>query len=118
MMLKKLARKKSIHVMLTFNPREVDVLLVTGPVTKRTTSQLVAIYEKIPEPKAVIGVGACPNMGCTYMNVYGELGPSEEIDGPLENIIPVDAKVPGCAVRPQDVVSKVIEVLPKILEGK
>ena len=43
--------------------------------------------------------------------------PSEEIEGPVENIIPVDAKVPGCAVRPQDVLSGVVSILPKLLDA-
>ena len=43
--------------------------------------------------------------------------PSEEIEGPVENIIPVDAKVPGCAVRPQDVLAGVVSLLPKLLDA-
>ncbi len=55
-------------------------------------------------------------MGGVYKNIHGDI-PSEEIDGPVENIIPVDAKVPGCAVRPQDVLSGVVSILPKLLDA-
>ena len=91
-------------IFLTWNPREADVLVVTGPVTKHNKEPLKAIYEAIPEPKAVIAAGACALMGGVYKNIHGDI-PSEEICGPVDEIIPVDAKVPGCAVRPEDVLA-------------
>ena len=103
-------------VFLTWNPREADVLVVTGPVTKFNEEPLKKIYEAIPEPKAVVAAGACALMGGVYKNIHGDI-PSEEIMGPVENIIPVDAKVPGCAVRPEDVLSGVVAALPKLLEA-
>ncbi|MCX6695428.1 MAG: hypothetical protein NTU61_03955 [Candidatus Altiarchaeota archaeon] len=106
------------RVMFTFNPREADVLVVTGPITVRTLPQLKAIYENMPEPKAVVAVGACANMGGIYVNVFGDLGPSEQIAGPLEKILPVDAKAAGCAPRPEDVIKAVASVIPKLVEAK
>ena len=103
-------------VFLTWNPREADVLVVTGPVTKFNEEPLKKIYEAIPEPKAVVAAGSCALMGGVYKNIHGDI-PSEEIMGPVENIIPVDAKVPGCAVRPEDVLSGVVAALPKLLEA-
>jgi energy-converting hydrogenase B subunit M len=103
-------------VFLTWNPREADVLVVTGPVTKFNEEPLKKIYEAIPEPKAVVAAGSCALMGGVYKNIHGDI-PSEEIMGPVENIIPVDAKVPGCAVRPQDVLSGVVAALPKLLNA-
>lgn len=103
-------------VFLTWNPREADVLVVTGPVTKPNEEPLKKIYEAIPEPKAVVAVGACALMGGVYKNIHGDI-PSEEIMGPVENVIPVDAKVPGCAVRPEDLLSGVVAALPKLLEA-
>jgi len=103
-------------VFLTWNPREADVLVVTGPVTKLNEEPLKKIYEAIPNPKAVIAAGSCALMGGVYKNIHGDI-PSEEIMGPVDNIIPVDAKVPGCAVRPEDVISGVVAALPKLLEA-
>ena len=103
-------------VFLTWNPREADVLVVTGPVTKFNEEPLKKIYEAIPEPKAVVAAGSCALMGGVYKNIYGDIQ-SEEIMGPVENIIPVDAKVPGCAVRPQDILSGVVAALPKLLNA-
>ncbi|KZX15674.1 formate hydrogenlyase subunit 7 [Methanobrevibacter cuticularis] len=103
-------------VFLTWNPREADVLVVTGPVTKLNEEPLKKIYEAIPEPKAVVAAGACALMGGVYKNIHGDI-PSEEIMGPVDNIIPVDAKVPGCAVRPEDLLSGVVAALPKLLDA-
>ncbi|GAA5818064.1 MAG: energy-converting hydrogenase B subunit M [Methanobrevibacter sp. CfCl-M3] len=104
------------NVFLTWNPREADVLVVTGPVTYFNKEPLKKIYEAIPNPKAVIAAGSCALMGGVYKNIHGDI-PSEEICGPVENIIPVDAKVPGCAVRPQDILSGVVAALPKLLNA-
>ena len=103
-------------IFLTWNPREADVLIVTGPVTKHNEQPLKAIYEAIPEPKAVIAAGACALMGGVYKNIHGDI-PSEEICGPVDQVIPVDAKVPGCAVRPEDVLAGAVSALPKLLDA-
>jgi len=103
-------------IFLTWNPREADVLVVTGPVTKHNEQPLKAIYEAIPEPKAVIAAGACALMGGVYKNIHGDI-PSEEICGPVDLVIPVDAKVPGCAVRPEDVLAGAVAALPKLLDA-
>ncbi|MDR2623881.1 MAG: NADH-quinone oxidoreductase subunit B family protein [Methanobrevibacter sp.] len=104
------------NVFLTWNPREADVLVVTGPVTKLNKKPLEKIYEAIPNPKAVVAAGSCALMGGVYKNIHGDI-PSEEICGPVENVIPVDAKVPGCAVRPQDILAGVVSALPKLLNA-
>ena len=104
-------------VFLTWNPREADVLVVTGPVTKHVEEPLKAIYEAIPEPKAVVAAGACATMGGVYKNINGDI-PSEEISGPVDKVIPVAAKIPGCAVRPEDVLSGVVSALPLLLNAK
>ncbi|MCQ8904409.1 MAG: NADH-quinone oxidoreductase subunit B family protein [Methanothermobacter sp.] len=103
-------------IFLTWNPREADVLIVTGPVTKQNEEPLKVIYNAIPEPKAVIAAGACALMGGVYKNIHGDI-PSEEICGPVDQVIPVDARVPGCAVRPEDVLAAAVAALPKLLEA-
>ena len=146
-MIKKNARKKSVHIMLvytggcngcdievlnallspyydleqyrvmiTFNPREADILLVSGPVTNRTKDQVVKIYEEIPEPKGVVAIGACALVGGVYSNVYGELGPSDQIVGAVDKIIPVDARASGCAPFPEEIIKAVASVIPKVVK--
>lgn len=104
------------NVFLTWNPREADILVVTGPVTYDNKEPLEEIYASIPDPKLVVAAGSCALMGGVYKNIYGDI-PSEEIEGPVENVIPVDAKVPGCACRPQDIVSAVVSALPSLINA-
>ncbi|MCI6775490.1 MAG: NADH-quinone oxidoreductase subunit B family protein [Methanobrevibacter boviskoreani] len=104
------------NIFLTWNPREADILVVTGPVTYQNKAPLLRIYDAIPEPKIVVAAGSCALMGGVYKNIHGDI-PSEEIMGPVDNVIPVDAKVPGCAVRPQDLLAGVVSVLPKLLDA-
>jgi len=103
------------RVLLTWNPREADVLLVTGTVNRLTLEPLKKIYEAIPEPKAVVAVGACAIMGGVFATMGGELGPSEEAMAPLEKHLPVAAKVPGCAPRPEDIIVTAVKALPLLM---
>lgn len=103
-------------VFLTWNPREADVLVVTGPVTHLNKNPLIKIYNSIPDPKIVVVAGSCALMGGVYKNIHGDI-PSEEIEGPVDKIIPVDAKIPGCSVRPKDILSGVVSILPKLLDA-
>jgi len=103
-------------VFLTWNPREADVLVVTGPVTHLNKNPLIKIYNSIPDPKIVVAAGSCALMGGVYKNIHGDI-PSEEIEGPVDKIIPVDAKIPGCSVRPKDILSGVVSILPKLLDA-
>lgn len=105
------------NVFLTWNPREADILVVTGPVTHQNRKPLEEIYEAIPDPKIVVAAGSCALMGGVYKNCYGDIE-SGEIDGPVENIIPVDAKVPGCACRPKDIIAGVVSALPHLINAK
>lgn len=103
-------------VMLTWNPREADILAVTGPVTKKMESALKEIYEAIPEPKLVAAVGACAVNGGPYANLGGDLGSSDQIVGGVAKVIPVDANIPGCPPRPEDILQAVASVIPLLAE--
>ncbi|HIP91676.1 MAG TPA: hypothetical protein EYH21_05205 [Methanothermococcus okinawensis] len=106
------------NVFLTWNPREADILIVSGCVTKVMKEPLKKIYESIPEPKAVVSIGCCALMGGVYGNIGGYLGTSDFIEGPVDRIIPVDVKVPGCPPRPEDIIEGILKAVPKIVEGK
>ena len=76
------------------SPRHADVLLVTGPVTTRMAQALRRAYEAMPEPRLVAALGDCA-LGC---NVLGSAG---ELAGPLEDLLPVSIRIPGCPPAPQ-----------------
>ena len=105
-------------VMLTWNPREADILAVTGPVTKKMEPALKEIYAAIPEPKLVAAIGSCAINGGTYANLGGDLGSSDQIVGGVSKVIPVDANIPGCAPRPEDVLQAVVSVIPLLAKKR
>ena len=75
------------------SPRHADMLLVTGPVTKNMENALRIAYDCTPDPKLVVAVGDC---GCTG-GIFGE---SYASCGAVENVVPVDLRIPGCPPTP------------------
>lgn len=75
------------------SPRHADVLLVTGPVSRHMETALIRTYAATPSPKWVIAAGDCACCG-------GEFGVSYASCGAVENVIPVDVKIPGCPPSP------------------
>jgi Ni,Fe-hydrogenase III small subunit len=78
------------------SPRHADVLLITGAVTTRMRGPLLAAYEAMPEPRRVAAFGDCA-LGCDV------LGLASELAGPLEDLIPVDVRIPGCPPTPDKI---------------
>jgi Ni,Fe-hydrogenase III small subunit len=75
------------------SPRHADVLLVTGPVTRQMELALKRTYEATPEPRIVIATGDCAIDCGVYAGSYA-------VSGPVESVIPVDIKIPGCPPTP------------------
>ena len=75
------------------SPRHADVLLVTGPVSRHMETALRRTWRATPAPKFVIAAGICACDG-------GEFGVSYASCGAVENVIPVDVKIPGCPPSP------------------
>ncbi len=94
----------------TGNPKQSDILLITGPVTKRSRERLVEIYAQMPEPKVVVCCGSCASTGGVFRDMYN-------IEGGVDQVIPVDVYVPGCACRPEQIIDGVVQALA-ILEQK
>ncbi|RUM43425.1 MAG: NADH-quinone oxidoreductase subunit B [Desulfurobacterium sp.] len=92
------------------NPKQSDILLVTGPVTKRARERLIRLYMEMPEPKVVVAVGACACTGGVFRGMYN-------VENGVDKFIPVDVYVPGCAARPENIIDGVVRAL-EILEKK
>jgi Ni,Fe-hydrogenase III small subunit len=75
------------------SPRHADVLLVTGTVTSRMRAPLLAAYATMPEPRRVVAIGECA-LG------RGVLASADELVGPVESVLPVDLRIPGCPPSP------------------
>jgi len=97
-------------IKLQGSPRHADVLICTGPVTRQARERLIRIYEQMPEPKFVIAVGSCALSGGAFRGCYN-------IMGGIDQVIPVDAYVPGCPPRPEAIIDGVVKLLAK-LQGK
>ncbi|TMM05568.1 MAG: oxidoreductase [Actinobacteria bacterium] len=88
------------------SPRHADVLLVTGPVTTRMATALRTAYDAMPEPRLVAALGDCA-LGC------GVLGHRTELVGALEDVLPVDIRIPGCPPSPQVIAERLLGGLDK-----
>jgi NADH-quinone oxidoreductase B subunit len=96
-------------VKLQGSPRHADVLICTGPVTLQARDRLVRIYEQMPDPKFVVAVGSCGLSGGAFQRCYG-------VVGGLDEVIPVNAFIPGCPPRPEAIIHGVVTLLNSLKE--
>jgi membrane-bound hydrogenase subunit mbhJ len=99
-------------IKLVGSPRHADVMLVTGPVVKKMKDRLLRVYSQIPDPKVVMCIGSCGISGGVFYDSYN-------LEGPVDEVIPVDVYVPGCPPRPEAIIHGVVTALAKLerLEG-
>jgi NADH-quinone oxidoreductase subunit B len=90
------------------SPRQADLLLVSGTITKKMARRLLNVYEQMPSPKYVIAVGACNVSGGLYHDSYNT------IHG-IDLIMPVDVYIPGCPPRPEEFMDAV-RVLQRLIK--
>jgi ech hydrogenase subunit C len=89
------------------DPKQADVLLVTGPANHRNKEVLKNLYDQMPAPKLVMAIGTCACSGGIFHNCTNVLGG-------VDKVIPVDVYVPGCAVRPEAIIDGVVLALNKL----
>lgn len=89
------------------DPKQADVMLVTGPVNNRNKTVLRNLYDQMPNPKLVMAVGTCACTGGVFHNCPNILGG-------IDKVIPVDVYIPGCAVRPEQIIDGVVLALEKL----
>ncbi len=85
------------------SPRHADVLLVTGPVSRHMEAALQRTLDATPTPRLVIAAGECACNG-------GEFGVSYASCGAVENVIPVNVKIPGCPPSPMELLRGILAV--------
>src|ERR1039458_8422905 len=91
------------------SPRHADVLLVTGQITTRMVEPLRRAYEAMPEPRLLAALGDCA-AGCAV------LGDPAQLAGPLEEILPVDLRIPGCPPTPWRITDTFLSVVRGVAE--
>src|SRR5436305_10779542 len=93
------------------SPRQADLMIVAGTVTKKMAPQVVRLFNQMPEPKYVIAMGACAISGGPFKQGYNVLKG-------IDRYLPVDVYIPGCPPRPEALLHAFMELQRKIDEQK
>lgn len=91
------------------SPRQADLMIVSGTVTKKMAPQVVRLYNQMPEPKYVIAMGACAISGGPFKQGYNVLKG-------IDRYIPVDVHIPGCPPRPEALIHAFMMLQRKIAD--
>ncbi len=98
-------------VVNTGNPKHADILLITGSVNERNVEIVRNLYAQMPEPKVVAAVGVCACSGGIFARAYN-------VHGGVDQVIPVDVYVPGCAARPESIIDGVVRAIAALEEKR
>lgn len=91
-------------------PRQADLMIVSGTVTKKMIVPIVRLYNQMPEPKYVLAMGACASGGGPFKEGYS-------VVSGVDKYIPTDVYVPGCPPTPQALLHGLI-TMQKLIDGQ
>lgn len=91
------------------SPRQCDVMIVAGTISKKMAPAVQTLYDQMPEPKWVIAMGNCAISGGPFV-FEGQYGIVEGAD----KLFPVDVFIPGCPPRPEALIEGILELEEKI----
>ena len=88
------------------SPRQADLLIVSGRLSKKMAPVLKLLYDQMPDPKWVIAMGDCASCGGVFNNYAVLQG--------VDEVVPVDVYVAGCPPRPEGLIHGIITLHKKI----
>lgn len=93
------------------SPRQADLMIVSGTVTKKMVPQIIRLFNQMAEPKYIIAMGACASGGGPFKEGYS-------VVSGIDKFIPVDIYIPGCPPTPQALLNGLIALQKKIDKEK
>jgi Ni,Fe-hydrogenase III small subunit len=91
--------------------RHADVLLCTGSANRLTLPIIKKLYDQMPKPGFVVVFGACGSSRGLFKDSYNT-------GQPLDEVIPVDAYIPGCPPKPEAIIGGLVKLVGKIRQKK
>ena len=92
---------------LAGSPRQADIVVVTGPVTKQSLNRVLSAISQVPEPRCIVTMGSCPQSGNVFKGSYS-------VCALLSQYVHVDVDIAGCAPKPEAIIdglAKATEIL-------